>query len=673
VQYVDVSPKQIVGVSAAMIPFLEHDDANRALMGSNMQRQAVPLIVSEPPLVGTGMEKIAGGYSSMLVKAKRGGTVTFVDAERIIIDNADEYELRKFAGLNERTCQTQKPVVKLGQHVKAGEILADGASTRLGELAIGKNALVAFNTFDGYNFEDAIVISERLLKDDSFTSIHIDAFDVEVRETKLGREEFTRDIPNVSEKMLRNLDENGVIRIGARVGPGDILVGKVSPKSKSELTPEEKLLHAIFGRAGEDVKNDSLEVPAGTEGIVIGAKRFSRRMHLNEEQKKKLKKEMQAFEDQMNAKAVSLFRQMVGLMNDALGTEMVDPATRQKVGASEIPEVILEQIENFNEKWAKGSKEARDKGLRIHSQFWPRIEAVMKEKDRKLQHMKRGDELPSGVLEMVKIYLATKRQLSVGDKMAGRHGNKGVIARIVPEEDMPFMEDGTPVDVLLNPLGVPSRMNVGQLLEVHLGWAAKVLGFQAVTPVFDGATEEEVLATIDEANAHVNARLDEFEKNGKSPGSHRELLARIPANGKVQLHDGRTGEPFHQKSTAGYMYLLKLHHLVDDKIHARATGPYSLITQQPLGGKARTGGQRFGEMEVWALEGYGAAYVLQELLTVKSDDVEGRTKIYDSMVKGTNTLEAGMPVVFDVLCHEIKGLCMNITLEKEQLEGGSLL
>ena len=673
VNFVDISPKQIVGVSAALIPFLEHDDANRALMGSNMQRQAVPLIQADPPLVGTGMEKIAGGYSSMLIKAKRGGKVTFVDSQRIIIDNADEYVLRTFAGLNERTCQTQTPIVKLNQDVKSGDIIADGASTLHGQLAIGKNALVAFNTFDGYNFEDAIVISERLLKDDVFTSIHIDSFDVEVRETKLGREEFTRDIPNVSEKALRNLDENGVIRIGARVGPGDILVGKVSPKSKSELTPEEKLLHAIFGRAGEDVKNDSLEVPAGTEGIVIGAKRFSRRMHMTEEQKKKLKKDMQAYEDEMNSKAIQLFKQMVGQINQALGTEMVDPSTRQKVGASDIPEVILEQIENFTDKWVKGSKEAREKALKTHSQFWPRIEAVMKEKERRLQHMKRGDELPSGVLEMVKVYLATKRQLSVGDKMAGRHGNKGVIARIVPEEDMPFLEDGTPVDVLLNPLGVPSRMNVGQILETHLGWAAKVLGFQAITPVFDGASEMEVLAAIEEANQHVEKRVREFEDTGKNPGSARELLAKIPSGGKVQLYDGRTGEPFHQKSTAGYMYLLKLHHLVDDKIHARATGPYSLITQQPLGGKARTGGQRFGEMEVWALEGYGAAFVLQELLTVKSDDVEGRTKIYDSMVKGTNTLEAGMPVVFDVLCHEIKGLGMNITLEKQQLDGGSLL
>jgi DNA-directed RNA polymerase subunit beta len=673
VRFVDISPKQIVGVSAALIPFLEHDDANRALMGSNMQRQAVPLVGSEAPLVATGMEKVAGHFSGMLVTAKRGGTVTFVDGERIVIENADEYELKKFKGLNERTCQTQKPIVKMGDKVNAGDVIADGASTVNGELAIGKNVLVGLNTFDGYNFEDAIVISEQLVKDDVFTSIHIESFDVEIRETKLGREEFTRDIPNVSEKMLRNLDEDGVIRIGARVGPGDILVGKVSPKSKSELTPEEKLLHAIFGRAGEDVKNDSLEVPAGTEGIVIGAKKFSRRTHLTEEQRKKLDEEMVAYEKRMDAKAIALFRQMVGQLNDRLGTPMVDPTTRQKVGASDIPEVIIEQIETFDQKWIKGAKETKEAATVVFGQFWPRIQAIIAEKERRLAHMKRGDELPSGVLEMVKVYLATRRQLSVGDKMAGRHGNKGVIARIVPEEDMPFLEDGTPVQVLLNPLGVPSRMNVGQLLELHLGWAAKVLGFQAVTPVFDGATEREVLACIEEANRHVDGKLQSFEKTGANPGSTRELLARIPFSGKVQLFDGRTGEPFHQKTSVGYMYILKLHHLVDDKIHARATGPYSLITQQPLGGKARTGGQRFGEMEVWALEGYGAAYVLQELLTVKSDDVEGRTKIYDSMVKGTNTLEAGMPVVFDVLCHEIKGLGMNITLEKQQLEGATLL
>jgi DNA-directed RNA polymerase subunit beta len=664
VQFVDISPKQIVGVSASLIPFLEHDDANRALMGSNMQRQAVPLVKADPPCIATGMERVVGTHSGMIVKAARGGTVTYVDGQRIIIDNADEYVLRKFAGLNERTCQNQRPVVKPGDKVKAGQIIADGASTRMGELAIGKNALVAFNTFDGYNFEDAIVINERLVKDDVFTSIHIESFDVEIRETKLGREEFTADIPNVSEKMLRNLDEFGVIRIGARVGPGDILVGKVSPKSKSELSPEEKLLHAIFGRAGEDVKNDSLEVPAGTEGVVIGAKRFSRRMHLNEEQKKQLKKDISEYEELMDKKAISLFKQMVALVNQALGAEMVDPSTRQKVGASDIDEVILEQVQNFSDKWMKGSKEARDAAMVTYGQFWPRIKAIATEKERKVGHMKRGDELPSGVLEMVKVYVATKRQLSVGDKMAGRHGNKGVIARIVPEEDMPFLEDGTAVDVLLNPLGVPSRMNVGQILEVHLGWAAQVLGFQAVTPVFDGATEAEIFKAVDEANEHVNRKIEDFERTGKDPGMPRELLARMPRTGKVQLHDGRTGEPFKQKTTVGFMYILKLHHLVDDKIHARSTGPYSLITQQPLGGKARTGGQRFGEMEVWGLEAYGSAYVLQELLTVKSDDVEGRTKIYDSMVKGTNTLEAGMPVVFDVLCHEIKGLAMNIQLEK---------
>jgi DNA-directed RNA polymerase subunit beta len=672
VDYIDISPKQIVGISAALIPFLEHDDANRALMGSNMQRQAVPLIKVDPPCVATGMEKSVGYNSGMVVKAKNPGTVTFVDANRIIVDNSDEYELRKFVGLNERTCQNQRPVIKPGQKIEKGQILADGASTKMGELSAGKNVLVAFNTFDGYNFEDAIVINERMVRDDTFTSIHIDAFDVEIRETKLGKEEFTRDIPNVSEKMLRNLDDQGIIRIGARVGPGDILVGKVSPKSKTELTPEEKLLHAIFGRAGEDVKNDSLEVPAGVEGVVIGARKFSRRQHMNEEQKKQLKKEITDYEKLMDEKAIGLFKQMAQAMNDALGTPMVDPNTRQKVGASDIPEVILEQIKTFDLKWAKGSKETRAGAETLYRQFWPRIKAIESEKARKVSHMKRGDELPTGVLEAVKVYLATKRTLSVGDKMAGRHGNKGVIARIVAEEEMPFMEDGTPVDVLLNPLGVPSRMNVGQILETHLGWAATVLGFQAVTPVFDGATETEVHASIEEANRDVEKRLEAYEKSGTWP-TPRELLARMPKGGKIQLFDGRTGEPFGQKTTVGYMYLLKLHHLVDDKIHARATGPYSLITQQPLGGKARTGGQRFGEMEVWALEAYGAAYILQELLTVKSDDVEGRTKIYESMVKGTNKLEAGMPVAFDVLCNELKGLGMNITLEKKGAEGGSLL
>jgi len=672
VQYVDISPKQIVGVSAALIPFLEHDDANRALMGSNMQRQAVPLIKTDPPCVATGLEKEIPKYSGMVVHAKNPGTVTYVDARMIVIDNADEYDLRKFYGLNERTCLNQKPIVRLGQKVKKGEIIADGPSTTQGELALGKNVLVAFNTFDGYNFEDAIVINEKLVKNDTFTSIHIEEFDVEIRETKLGREEFTRDIPNVSEKMLSQLDEHGIIRLGAYVKPGDILVGKVSPKSKSELSPEEKLLHAIFGRAGEDVKNDSLEVPAGTEGIVIGAKRFSRRMHMNDEQKRALKRDMREYESQQDERAAELFREMVDQINEVTDSQMVDPSTRQKVGQSDITEVIMEQIESFQLPWVKGNKEAKAQAEQIYNQFWPRIEAVEKEKNRKLAHMKRGDELPSGVLEMVKVYLATKRQLSVGDKMAGRHGNKGVIARIVPEEDMPFLEDGTSVEVLLNPLGVPSRMNVGQILETHLGWACQVLGFQAVTPVFDGAKEDEIHAALKEANQYVDDRMAELADAKDHPEPH-ELLAKMPAGGKIQLYDGRTGDPFDQKTTVGYMYIIKLHHLVDDKIHARATGPYSLITQQPLGGKARTGGQRFGEMEVWALEGYGAAYILQELLTVKSDDVEGRTKIYESMVKGTNKLEAGMPVAFDVLCNEIKGLGLNITMEKAEIEGVGIL
>ena len=665
INYVDISPKQVVAISAALIPFLEHDDANRALMGSNMQRQAVPLLITEPPLVATGLEKHIPANSGMAVKAQSAGTVSFVDASRVVIDNSDEYVLRKNAGLNDKTCLTQKPLVSIDQKVKKGQIIADGPACRNGELALGRNVLAAFMTFDGYNFEDAIVVSERLIKDDVFTSIHIEAFDVEIRETKLGREEFTRDIPNVSEKTLKNLDDAGVVRIGTRVSPGDILVGKVSPKSKTELSPEEKLLHAIFGRAGEDVKNDSLEVPAGTEGVVIGAQRFSRRTHWSDEQKKQLQKEMQKYAREMDSHSIGLFRAMVDEINQATGQTMIDPSTRQKVGKSDVDEVILEQIGNFNVNWIKGTEEARGRGVNIYNRYKVRLTEIQQEKQRKVEHMKRGDELPAGVLEMVKIYLATKRQLSVGDKMAGRHGNKGVIARIVPVEDMPFLEDGTPVDIVLNPLGVPSRMNVGQILETHLGWAATVLGFQAITPVFDGAAEEEIHKVVEEANQHVRNRRKELSEKKKAPPA-REIFVEMPPALKITLYDGRTGEPFEQKVTVGYMYMLKLHHLVDDKIHARSTEPYSLITQQPLGGKARTGGQRFGEMEVWALEAYGAAYVLQELLTVKSDDVEGRTKIYESMVKGTNTLEAGTPVSFDVLCNEIRGLGLNITLEKRQ-------
>ncbi len=667
VDYVDISPKQTVGVSAAMIPFLEHDDANRALMGSNMQRQAVPLIRTEPPIVATGMEKAVAENSSMVVRASKGGTVTYADSERIIIDNTTEYELRKFKKLNERSCQVQKPVVAEGERVRTGQIIADGSATNNGELALGRNVLVAFMPFDGYNFEDAILISERLVRNDSFTSIHLEEYEVEIRETKLGREEFTRDIPNVSEKALGDLDEYGVVRVGTRVGASDILVGKVSPKSKSELSPEEKLLHAIFGRAGEDVKNDSLELPAGEEGVVIDTRRFSRRTHMTDEQKRQLKKEIDAYRKKMNARTIKIFRDMSNEITEVLGAPMVDSTTRQKVGQSDIDAVILEQIENFNARWIKSSKpHPKEQALKIHQRYWPRIEEIQREMERKLGHMKRGDELPSGVLEMVKVTVATKRALGVGDKMAGRHGNKGVIAKIKPEEDMPFLSDGTSVDIVLNPLGVPGRMNLGQILETHLGWAAAVLGFQAVTPVFDGAKEEEIFECIREANEHVRERREDLEVIQQA-GASRELLVEMPEDGKVTLYDGRTGEPFEQKVTVGYIYMNKLHHLVDEKIHARATGPYSLITQQPLGGKARTGGQRFGEMEVWGLEAYGASYTLQELLTVKSDDVEGRTKIYESMVKGANTLEAGTPVSFDVLCNELRGLGLNIQLEKKKL------
>ena len=672
VTFVDISPKQTIGVSASLIPFLEHDDANRALMGSNMQRQAVPLLKVDPPLVATGMEFAVAANSGMVVRARTSGKVTYVDAKRIVIDDTDETELRKFQGLNERTCLNQVPLVRAGQRVKAGEIIADGPATYKGELALGRNLLVGFMTFDGHNFEDAIIISETLVRDDTFTSIHIDAYDVEVRDTKLGREEFTSDIPNVSERALANLDENGVAYIGTRVRHGDILVGKVSPKSKSELSPEEKLLHAIFGRAGEDVKNDSLELPAGEEGIVIAAKRFSRRLNLTDEQKLKLEGEIEQYVTSQSAKVITCFKQMCEEIETLTGSPMIDPNTRQKVGHSNLDEVILEQVDVFAEhlrardlKWVQPAA-MREECIKIADRFFPRIEELAEERDRKAAQMKRGDELPSGVLEMVKVYVATKRQISVGDKMAGRHGNKGVIARILPEEEMPFLDDGTPLDILLNPLGVPSRMNVGQILETHLGWAAHVLGFQAVTPVFDGATEAEIHTVLAEANEHTAKR--ELDPIAVAAAARDDLrFARIPPGGKVHVRDGRTGEHFDQPVTVGYIYMLKLHHLVDDKIHARATGPYSLITQQPLGGKARTGGQRFGEMEVWGLEAYGAAYVLQELLTVKSDDVEGRTKIYETMVKGKNTLEAGTPVSFDVLCNEIRGLCLNIYLDKRRV------
>ncbi len=641
VDYCDVSPKQLVGVSASLIPFLEHDDANRALMGSNMQRQAVPLLRPEPPIVATGMEKPVAENSGLVVRTKRAGTVTYVDSNRVIIDDEDEYELRKFVGLNERTCLNQTPIVREGQKVKRNQIIADGAGTNQGELALGKNVLAAFMAWDGFNFEDAILISERLLKDDRFTSIHIEEFDVEIRETKLGREEFTRDIPNVSERALRNLDENGVVRVGTRVGPNDILVGKVSPKSKSELSPEEKLLHAIFGRAGEDVKNDSLTVPAGTEGVVIGHRHFSRLQHLSDESKKARQREARKFEKEINARVADVFRELIGALNRTMNTKVCDPQTGVEYATSEVEADLVREASSFSFEALKTRSKNVDEARAVCKRMWPRIESLLDERERELNRLKRGDELPSGVLEMVKIYISTKRKLSVGDKMAGRHGNKGVIAKILPEEDMPFLADGTPVEICLNPLGVPSRMNVGQILETHLGWAAQVLGFQAVTPIFDGCKEDTIHDLLEEAG--------------------------LPRSGKVTLYDGRSGERFDQDVTVGFIYMMKLHHLVDDKVHARATGPYSLITQQPLGGKARSGGQRFGEMEVWGLEAYGASHILQELLTVKSDDVEGRTKIYESIVMGKNRLEAGTPVAFDVLCNEIKGLGLNIQMEKKRI------
>jgi DNA-directed RNA polymerase subunit beta len=640
IQYIDVAPSQMVGVSAGLIPFLEHDDANRALMGSNMQRQAVPLLVTEPPLVATGLEVEAAQNSSMIVRARNKGSVTYADARRIEI-GGEVYPLRKFVGLNERTCQNQKPIVCTGDKIEKGQVIADGAATHHGQLALGRNVLVAFMAWDGFNFEDAIIISEELVQNDVYTSLHIEEFDIEIRETKLGREEFTRDIPNVSEKMLRNLDENGIVHVGTYVRPGDVLVGKVSPKSKTELTPEEKLLHAIFGRAGEDVKNDSLEVPSGVEGIVIDTQKFSRRMSLSEDERKAFENALKEAESEGNAQIAAAFGALVTHFEDVLRRKLSDEDGKPLVEGRDyrsVAELAQQfQIDGLDVR----SPQRRAEVEKAYRQQWPAVEAAIDARDRKLNSMKRGDELRSGVLQMVKVYIAAKRVISVGDKMAGRHGNKGVISKVLPQEDMPFLADGTPIQILLNPLGVPSRMNVGQILETHLGWAGAQLGFQAVTPVFDGADESAIRKVLAEAG--------------------------LPTSGKTQLYDGRTGQPFEQLSTVGFIYMLKLHHLVDDKVHARSTGPYSLITQQPLGGKARFGGQRFGEMEVWALEAYGAAYILQELLTVKSDDVEGRTKIYESMVKGENTLEAGTPASFDVLTNEIRGLGLNMQLEKARV------
>ena len=638
VDYMDISPRQMIGVSAALIPFLEHDDANRALMGSNMQRQAVPLLKTELAVVTTGMEKFVAENSAMVVVARRDGIVRKADSSEIVVED-DIHHLRKFTGLNERTCLNQRPIVKVGDKVKRGQVIADGAGTCKGELALGKDILVGFMPWDGYNFEDAIVVSELLIREDKFTSIHIEEFEIDIRETKLGREEFTRDIPNLSEKSLRNLGEDGIVRIGTRIHPGDILVGKVAPKSKSELTPEEKLLHAIFGRAGEDVKNDSLEVPSGVEGIVIDATRFSRKVHMTEKEKEEAKKETKRIEKEYVANVNVALEQVLAKLVDTLGKDVAPK--KLEFGPKGVAKDLKDLREMLDiDRLDIRLRRAKEEGHDLVRKFLDKSEAYEVDRDRKIERVQRGDELPTGVLEMVKVYVATKRNLCVGDKMAGRHGNKGVIARILPVEDMPFLADGTQLEMLLNPLGVPSRMNVGQILETHLGWAARKLGFRAISPAFDGCSEADIERCLDKAE--------------------------LPKDGKTILYDGRSGDTFKEHVTVGFLYMLKLHHLVDDKVHARATGPYSLITQQPLGGKARYGGQRFGEMEVWALEAYGAANILQELLTVKSDDVDGRTKIYESMVKGENTLEPGTPMSFEVLTNEIKGLALSLKLEKKK-------
>ncbi|MGI6400572.1 MAG: DNA-directed RNA polymerase subunit beta [Thermoguttaceae bacterium] len=643
VNYIDVAPNQMIGVSAGLIPFLEHDDANRALMGSNMQRQAVPLLQSEAPIVGTGMEVPAALNSSLLLRAHRAGTVTYMDSMKIVIDDVDVYHLRKFAGLNGSSCENQRPIVEIGEHVEEGQVIADGACTDQGVLALGRNVLVGFMVWDGYNYEDAIILSEELVQKDVYTSIHIEEYDTEIRDTKTGRESFTRDVPNASEKALSKLDENGIIRVGTYVSRNDILVGKVVPKQKVELSPEEKLLQAIFGKSSEEVKNESLVVPAGVEGVVIGAYHFRSLASLSEEERTTFNGELARIENEGNAKIREEFASMISDMELLIGDqfEMKDDKGDPLVQSRD-DRYIAEQAKNYSfagmcssNNIEKGT-ELYDSLREIYVSRRAAFEDAIDDRDRKYNKAREGDQLKRGVLQMVKVYIATKRAISVGDKMAGRHGNKGVIARILPREDMPFLADGTPLQILLNPLGVPSRMNVGQILETHLGWAASTLGYRAITPVFDGATEEDV--------------NEELERAG------------LPRNGKVQLYDGRTGEPFAQETTVGYIYMLKLHHLVDDKVHARSTGPYSLITQQPLGGKARSGGQRYGEMEVWALEAYGAAYTLQELLTVKSDDIDGRTKIYERIVGGTNTLEAGTPASFDVLVNEVKGLALDMDL-----------
>ena len=667
IEYIDVSPKQLVSVAASLIPFLENDDANRALMGSNMQRQAVPLLRADAPYVGTGMEAVTARDSGAVVLCRRSGIVDSVDSERIIVRvegaahegqlsrevGADIYQLTKFKRSNQNTCINQKPIVKTGQRVVKGHPLADGPCTDLGELALGRNVLVAFMPWRGYNFEDAILVSEKLVKEDYYTSIHIEEFEIEARDTKLGPEEITRDIPNIADSFLRNLDESGIIRIGATVKPGDILVGKVTPKGETQLTPEEKLLRAIFGEKAGDVKDASLYCPPGIEGTIVDCKIFSRKGQEKDERSKSIEESQIArlqrnLTDEIRILTDERAKRLAALLEGKkLLADLHDEKTNKRL-LSKDTDLTRDLIEKMKSRDLKRMRLA-NKDPRLNEQIDEieemtsrQIAVLEKITDEKIGKLRKGDELPPGVIKLVKVYIAMKRKLSVGDKMAGRHGNKGVIARILPDEDMPYLPDGTPVEIVLNPLGVPSRMNVGQILETHLGWAARALGLHFATPVFDGATEREIKKNLADA--------------------------KLPSSGKTTLYDGMTGTAFEQPVTVGYIYMMKLSHLVDDKIHARSIGPYSLITQQPLGGKAQFGGQRFGEMEVWALEAYGAAYILQELLTAKSDDVYGRAKIYEAIVKGEAAIEPGVPESFNVLIRELQSLCLDVELMKKPRE-----
>jgi len=715
VDYVDVSPKQLVSVAASLIPFLENDDANRALMGSNMQRQAVPLVRGEAPLVGTGMERVTARDSGAVVLCKRDGVVDHVDSERIIVRvesdhsgvlsrevGADIYTLIKFKRSNQNTCISQKPLVRAGDRVRQGQVLADGPCTDHGELALGRNVLVAFLPWRGYNFEDAILVSEKLVKEDYYTSIHIEEYETEARDTKLGPEEITRDIPNISESFLRNLDESGVIRIGATVRPGDILVGKVTPKGETQLTPEEKLLRAIFGEKAGDVRDASLYCPPGIEGTIVDVKIFCRKGAEKDERHKaieagqvaKLEKNLA---DEIRILTDERLKRLTALIGgQKLLADLHDERTNKRLltKGAELTRDLIEKISTRNLKRLKlADKDPLliEKIDEIEEMTSRQIDVLRKITDERIGKLKKGDELPPGVIKMVKVYIAMKRKLSVGDKMAGRHGNKGVIARIVPEEDMPYLPDGTPVEIVLNPLGVPSRMNVGQILETHLGWASKELGHKISVLLSSSARAEAARKWFKEVFGHTAVwdTLSQMEDeqlleiaegfregipvstpvfDGAREAEIRQLLeaAGLPYSGKQTLRDGVTGDVFAQEVTVGYIYMLKLSHLVDDKIHARSIGPYSLITQQPLGGKAQFGGQRFGEMEVWALEAYGAAHILQELLTAKSDDVYGRAKIYEAIVKGEAGIEPGVPESFNVLVRELQSLCLDVELMKRQ-------